>query len=225
MTSTSSKRRADDEPASSQPVKRSRIEKPISPPASPLRHRSPRRRTPRPSIRQHSTSPTSSVSASLNETTTTSEPDPLLHRIQSRITYTLSTTTPAQITRFTIPTTTSKPTTLAALNLLRTHATLIASSPLFEIYELGIPRPDWVKQGGWLGIHDPQWWVGRSVAEVKAGPWADELEVRRVEGRMRGVEKGREKRGRKGMGKGEKERDGKLREGLRRQREGVGMCD
>jgi len=84
-----------------------------------------------------------------------------------------------------------------------------------------------VKQGGWLGIHDPQWWVGRSVAEVKAGPWADELEVKRVEGRMRGVEKGRvkRKRGMKGMGKGERERDGKLREGLRRQREGVGMCD
>ena len=57
------------------------------------------------------------------------------------------------------------------------------------------------------------------------GPWADELEVRRVEGRMRGVEKGRVKRAEKGMGKGERERDGKLREGLRRQREGVGMCD
>ena len=82
-----------------------------------------------------------------------------------------------------------------------------------------------MKQGGWLGIHDPQWWVGRSVAEVKAGPWANELEVRRVEGRMRGVEKGRVKRGWKGVGKGERERVGKLREGLRRQREGVGMCD
>jgi len=70
-----------------------------------------------------------------------------------------------------------------------------------------------VKQGGWLGIQDPQWWVGRSVAELKAGPWADELEVRRVEGRMRGVEKGK------------RERKEKLREGLRRQREGLGMCD
>jgi len=78
---------------------------------------------------------------------------------------------------------------------------------------LGVPRPDWVKQGGWLGIQDPQWWVGRSVAELKAGPWADELEVRRVEGRMRGVEKGK------------RERKEKLREGLRRQREGLGMCD
>ena len=70
-----------------------------------------------------------------------------------------------------------------------------------------------MKQGGWLGIQDPQWWVGRSVAELKAGPWADELEVRRVEGRMRGVEKGK------------RERKEKLREGLRRQREGLGMCD
>ena len=70
-----------------------------------------------------------------------------------------------------------------------------------------------MKQGGWLGIQDPQWWVGRSVAELKAGPWADELEVRRVEGRMRGVETGK------------RERKEKLREGLRRQREGLGMCD
>lgn len=82
-----------------------------------------------------------------------------------------------------------------------------------------------MKQGGWLGIHDPQWWVGRSVADVKAGPWADELEVKRVESRVRGVEKGRKKRGRKGVNKGEKERDEKLKEGLRRQRAELGMCD
>ncbi|KAI4665335.1 uncharacterized protein J4E78_002795 [Alternaria triticimaculans] len=225
MTSTSHKRRADNEPASSPPAKRSRSQKPTSPPASSPRPPSSRRRTPRPAIRQPSTSRTPSVSASLDEATTTSETDALFHRIQSGITYTLSTTTPLQTTRFTIPTTTSKPTTLAALNLLRTHATLIASSPLFEIYELGVPRPDWVKQGGWLGIHDPQWWVGRSGAEVKAGPWADELEIERCEKRVQGVVKRREKRVKKGVGKGEKERDEKLREGLRRQRAGLSMCD
>ncbi|KAH6845909.1 hypothetical protein BKA58DRAFT_473972 [Alternaria rosae] len=137
MTSTSSKRRADNELASSPPVKRSRTEKPTLPSASPPQPSSPRRRTPRPAIRQPSTSPTPSVSASLDEATTSAEMDPLLHRVKSCINYTVThyhlNTTPAQTTRFSIPANARKPTTLVALNLLRTHATLVASSPLFEI--------------------------------------------------------------------------------------------
>ncbi|EUC29590.1 hypothetical protein COCCADRAFT_47933, partial [Bipolaris zeicola 26-R-13] len=65
-----------------------------------------------------------------------------------------------------------------ALHLLRKNATLISSSPTHECYELGIPRPDFMREGAVAGVHDAQWWMGKSKAEIKAGPWADEAEVR-----------------------------------------------
>ncbi|KAG9191349.1 hypothetical protein G6011_09437 [Alternaria panax] len=191
MTPTSKKRRADSELTAPPSPKRSRSEKRTSLQTSP-----PRRRSAGPTVRQTSAlATTSSVGASLDKAVTNPETDPLLRRIQSGITYTTSqhglNLPTAQTTRFHISTT--KPSSLAALNLLRAHSTLISSSPSFETHELGVHRPDWVGQGILPGVHDAQWWVGRSAAEVKAGPWAYEGDVRRAEAVLKGLETKRER--------------------------------
>jgi hypothetical protein len=70
--------------------------------------------------------------------------------------------------------------------------------------------------------------VGKSVAGVKAGPWADELDLKRAEARVKGCEMKREKQQKKkgrGMTKKEKEKEEKLKEGLRRQKAGLSMHD
>lgn len=63
--------------------------------------------------------------------------------------------------------------------------------------------------------------MGKSRAEIKAGPWADEADVRVAEARIRGVETRRRKR----RGRGEREREWKLREGVRHAGEGEGSED
>jgi hypothetical protein len=120
-----------------------------------------------------------------------------------------------QTTRFEIDT--ANPSLHMALNLLRRHGTLIASSPGFELYELGIPRPDWVQPGGGgvSGVHDAQWWVGKTAAEIKAGPYADEADVKKAASNLKGLETRRKKK--KGLTGREAETEWKLREGLRRQ--------
>ncbi|KAF5846174.1 hypothetical protein GGP41_003618 [Bipolaris sorokiniana] len=147
----------------------------------------------------------------------------LLTRIHSGLSYTAtqkSLNLPiTQTTRFSLCP--QYPTHLPALTLLRKHAILISISPTHELYELGIPRPDWVQEGAITGIHDAQWWMGKSRAEIKAGPWADEADVKVAEARMRGVETRKKKR----RGKGEREREWKLREGVRRAEEGEGSED
>ncbi|EUC47277.1 hypothetical protein COCMIDRAFT_49612, partial [Bipolaris oryzae ATCC 44560] len=104
----------------------------------------------------------------------------LLTRIQSGLSYTRiqhSLNLPiTQTTRFSLSP--LSPSHLPALRLLRKHATRISSSPTHEVYELGIPRPDWVQEGAIAGVHDAQWWMGKSRAEIKAGPWADEGDVK-----------------------------------------------
>jgi len=80
-----------------------------------------------------------------------------------------------------------------------------------------VPRPDWVKEGHFPGIHDPQWWIGRTAAEIKAGPLADEYDVRSAAATMK--ERKRDRTSRK------EEMDWKLQEGLRRQEARLRMSD
>ena len=86
-----------------------------------------------------------------------------------------------------------------------------------------MPRPDWIKEGHFPGIHDPQWWIGKTAAETKAGPLADEYDVRRAAATLKGMQtkKGRKKE----MTSREEEMEWKLKEGLRRQKVGLTMSD
>lgn len=106
-----------------------------------------------------------------------------------------------QTTRLQIDT--SNPSSRPALSLLRRYGTRIALAPPFELFELGISRPDWVAEGDLPGIHDPQWWAGKSQAEIKAGPHADEADVRRAAGHLKGLKTRQSKR--KGLTAREKE--------------------
>jgi hypothetical protein len=152
-----------------------------------------------------------------------SETDTLLECIQSGIAYTRAQhalgEAVQQATRFSLPTTN----TTRALSLMRRNGMLIASAPDFEEYELGIPRPDWVKQGMMSGLHDPQWWDGNTAAEVKAGPHADESMVKKAAAHLKGPKTKTYKK--KGQTAREKEIDWKLREGLRRQEAEEKMYD
>lgn len=160
------------------------------------------------------------------EDSDTEEADALLDRIHSGIRYMQHQhqlgQPVQQTTRFQIDT--SNPLSRPALTLLRRHATLIASAPSFELFELGIPRPAWVKEGELPGVHDPQWWVGKSQAEIKAGPFADEEGVRRAAAQLKGLETKLKKK-KKGLSARERETEWKLSEGLRRQTEALALED
>ena len=86
-----------------------------------------------------------------------------------------------------------------------------------------MPRPDWVKEGHFPGIHDPQWWIGRTAAEIKAGPLADEYDVRSAAATMKGVQTRRERK--RDRTSREEEMAWKLEEGLRRQKARLGLED
>ncbi|KAF2873688.1 hypothetical protein BDV95DRAFT_567555 [Massariosphaeria phaeospora] len=147
--------------------------------------------------------------------------DPLVARIQSAIDYCREQEDAgqpvAQTTQFTVPTSASE-----ALTLLRGahhsgHAEFICGAPDFECYEIGIPRQHLVAQGA-VGatVHDPHWWVGKTQAEVRAGPYATAVDIRRETARdkKQGVKSNRQK-----------EIDWKLEEGLRRQELNLAMGD
>lgn len=94
------------------------------------------------------------------------------------------------------------------------HVQLIRSSSVpsgEQVYSVGVPL---APSGRYFpsGI-DPQWWVGKSRAEIKAGPFATKKQVRVVEGRLKYWQK-------KGKGKMRrlKAEEEKLRIGLRIQR-------
>jgi hypothetical protein len=161
------------------------------------------------------------------------ESSSLLNRIHSGIEYTssrLSKNLPLmQSTRFLIPlrTTTFAPskTHVKALSLLRSSsATIIRKSTTDVVFELGMPIPYVVPQGaGMRLIHSPHWWVGKSTAEMKAGPHAEEKDVRRATANL----KGQETKKRKKVGKTAREREieAKLAEGLRRMKARLRMWD
>jgi hypothetical protein len=123
------------------------------------------------------------------------ETDPLIVRIHEGIAYTLSQNSSdlpiMQTTRFSIPLKTSAYTPSAtealALSLLEeSPATLISTSPSHIVYELGVPIPYFVPEGAGVRlIHTPHWWVGKSAAEVRAGPYAEDVEIRKAAAKVK----------------------------------------
>ncbi|KAF2800204.1 hypothetical protein K505DRAFT_219602, partial [Melanomma pulvis-pyrius CBS 109.77] len=103
----------------------------------------------------------------------------MIERIQSAVDYSRTQDAagqpPYQTAQFTLPV--GHP----GLEILReAHANGIAfqinASPTEECYELGVPAPVTVTQ---VGI-DPQWWIGKSRAELRAGPFASKADVKRA---------------------------------------------
>jgi hypothetical protein len=123
------------------------------------------------------------------------ETDALITRIRDGIAYTLSQTSNdlqvMQTTRFSIPRKTSayapSATETLALSLLEeSPATIISTSPSHIVYELGVPVPYFTREGAGIRlIHTPHWWVGKSAAEVRAGPYADDAEIRKASAKVK----------------------------------------
>lgn len=93
------------------------------------------------------------------------------------------------------------------------------------MYELGIPPPDLVVAAvGVVTRHTPQWWVGKSAAHIRAGPWADAVDLCKAEAKAKEMEteRGKQKPGYKTLR--QEENESKLEEGLRRQNAGLAMC-
>ncbi|KNG52448.1 hypothetical protein DDE82_006296 [Stemphylium lycopersici] len=176
----------------------------------------------------HDTLRFSSVSSPLSKSSqeeTAEENNELLSRIQSGVKYVRERDRLGkpieQTTRFELDPTEASSST--ALDLLCSYGTLISSSVHFVVYELGIPRPDWVAEGTLPGLHDAQWWADKSVAEVKAGSFAEDCDVKRVEANIRGQQKKRSRK--KRPTEREKQINEKLEEGLRRQKADLKMYD
>ncbi|KAF2825718.1 hypothetical protein CC86DRAFT_370637 [Ophiobolus disseminans] len=134
-----------------------------------------------------------------------------------------------QTTRFTmpLPTKTYIPSSseTTALNLLRSSSAItILTAPDFGVFELGIPVPYLLPQGS-VGhiIHTPQWWVGKSAVEIKAGPYAEPSDLKKAAASLKGLATKKSKK----TCKTAKERDieNKLEEVLRRQEAGLPMCE
>jgi hypothetical protein len=165
--------------------------------------------------------------------------DQLLTCIRTGIAYTRAQHTKSrpvmQTTRFEIRLPTDDyvptPSQAAALVLLSAayksgHATLIRNSPVIRVYELGVPVPYLVAEGAnVVPIHLPHWWVGKSAAEIKAGPHAEERYVRRAAAHLKGQATKRKKAEKDGKTKREREIEDKLEEGVRRQEAGLKMWD
>jgi hypothetical protein len=103
-------------------------------------------------------------------------------------------------------------------------AHLVFSKPEMEYYELGVP-PALVPTGyPYFSSGSPQWWVGLSAAQTRAGPMAQPLQVREAE---RWVKEKAERDERKKRNKNSKMNLelAKLEEGLRRQKMGLPICD
>jgi hypothetical protein len=158
--------------------------------------------------------------------------DALIDRIRSGIAYTRprkARNLPCmQTTRFSIPRRTDiyKPSPSQARALLMldsSHAaTLILTSSTHVVYELGVPITSVVAEGlGVLLVHRPSWWVGKPAAEVKAGPHADEKDLRRAEEHLKRIVSQKLNK----VAKTARQRaiDWKLKEGLQRQEVGLDM--
>ena len=104
-------------------------------------------------------------------------------------------------------------------------ATVAFMHPDYIVYELGIPLQDFVTAAvGVVVRHTPQWWVGKSAAHIRAGPWADSVDLRKAEAKAKEMEtkKMKQKPGYKTLR--QEETESKLEEGLRRQHAGLAMC-
>lgn len=97
-------------------------------------------------------------------------------------------------------------------------AQLAWSSDREEAYTIGVPPG--VVQTGWGG----HWWVGLSPAQIRAGPDADEFLVRRAEGDLRRKAKRQQQSSMNTKGRLNMELR-KTEEGVRRQEQGLHMCE
>jgi hypothetical protein len=116
----------------------------------------------------------------------------------------------------------------SALSVLRQaglngFATRVVLSDEHEVWEIGVPRPDWVTEGAFGGLHDPQWWYGIDAAQVKAGPFPDEADVKKARAALKGAETRRNNRPEKS--KKEQDTDWKLKKGRRRQKSRLKIND
>ena len=120
----------------------------------------------------------------------------------------------------------------SALEVLRQarregHANRIAMSyydeDIVEIWEIGVPRPDWVTEGAIGSLHDPQWFHGKDAAEVKAGPYATEPDVKKARANLK--RQATRQANRVTRTDRDIEIDRKLTEGMRRQELGLRMGD
>ena len=242
MASATNKHRVSSEPSSSQPAKKPRDAKRALSQKKPQQKAlsTSHRRSLPPSLSDSldkeiaeeeldETLRLSSVPSSLfnssYEETTDEKNDELLSRVQAGVKYVRERDSLAkpieQTTRFELNLMEASSST--ALDLLRIYGTLISESDHLVVYELGIPRPDWVAEGALPGLHDAQWWSDKSAAEVKAGPFVEERDAKRAEANIRGQQKMKSKK--KGPTKREKQIDRKLEEELRRQEAGLEMYD
>ncbi|KAF2799152.1 hypothetical protein K505DRAFT_332812 [Melanomma pulvis-pyrius CBS 109.77] len=146
-----------------------------------------------------------------------------LDRIRTAIVYTrdqLSTgLEPAVQSNFTIERT--NPPSAALILLRRAHHNSLAykiyESDKSVCYSLGVPPA-----GLMFGAVSPQWWTGKSRAQVKAGVFANEADVKKAEVEVNKAEKRRQKSEKSGRLKIERKI---LEEGLRRRNAGLRMWD
>ncbi|KAF1835956.1 hypothetical protein BDW02DRAFT_264859 [Decorospora gaudefroyi] len=121
----------------------------------------------------------------------TNADEDLLHRIQTALTYTqqchTTKTNPRSTRRFLIPITSPSSQILSTLRRATQHgvAHLIFSTPQTECYELGVPPPPVPGGYPYFSSGSPQWWVGLSPAQIRAGPGASEREVKRAAGELK----------------------------------------
>ncbi|KAH7384201.1 hypothetical protein DE146DRAFT_769901 [Phaeosphaeria sp. MPI-PUGE-AT-0046c] len=161
------------------------------------------------------------------------EHDSFLERVHSAIEYTnsqLSQHLPIlQTIHFSVrlPVDNHKPpeSHVTALSLLRSSQAInICTSETHEVFELGCPSPYMVAACvGHTSSTDPQWWMNKSAAEIKAGPLAGKEDVRRAQAKTNELETKRRKRNL--PTKKQTDMDWKLVEGLRRQESGLEMFD
>jgi hypothetical protein len=165
-----------------------------------------------------------------NPSVLTREDSDLVERIKSGIRFTATLRSqghmPAQITYITLPIT-SPPS--QSLTLLRDAyhdgdisgkrlAELVYKSYTEERYALGVP-PSYPARAFPSGI-DPQWWVGLTKAEVRAGPLREsKADLRKAEAELREAKK------RKGANKTLKKQDQYLQETINRKENGYRMWD
>lgn len=175
-------------------------------------------------------SPRASPTPELDEEETIDESeDPILYRILAGLEYTRTQHAQGepvlQTTRFAI----KEQEHLSLMHQAHKegHSTRIATSSLdgdtYEVWEIGVPRPDWVTEGAFGGVHDPQWFHGKDAAQIRAGPLATQDEVKRAQAVLKGAETRWTRRPRKSQRK--QEIDWKLEEGRRRQKHGLKMND
>ncbi|KAF2468688.1 uncharacterized protein BDR25DRAFT_357045 [Lindgomyces ingoldianus] len=118
--------------------------------------------------------------------------DPLVKRIQEAIEYTRGMLAVGQSIlvhhQLTIPVNSVADHEAEAFDLLRqAHkaglADLIYTNFEAECYKIGAARKDTVG----YGLIDPLWWIGKSAAEIKAGPFANDDDIRREESILKGL--------------------------------------